>query len=126
MQIYFKKIQCMCFPVSIVKILSTAFLQVTSGPLFLRIGNGFHQIHKLCHFIAKNCVTSLHFKLYHIRFSFSLQSSPEAVTQRCSIKKVFLDILQISQENTCARDSFLIKLQFTSDGCFCISTQIWL
>ena len=31
--------------------------------------------------------------------------------QRCSIKKVFLKILQNSQENTCARVSFLIKLQ---------------
>ena len=35
----------------------------------------------------------------------------EAVVQRCSIKKVFLEILQNSQENTCARVSFLIKLQ---------------
>ena len=38
---------------------------------------------------------------------FSLQ----AVTQRCSIKKVFLKISQYSQENTCAKASFLIKLQ---------------
>ena len=35
----------------------------------------------------------------------------EAVVRRCSIKKVFLDISQNSQEITCARDSFLIKLQ---------------
>ena len=35
----------------------------------------------------------------------------EAVAQRCSVKKVFLEILQNSQENTCARVSFLIKLQ---------------
>ena len=35
----------------------------------------------------------------------------EAVIQRCSVKKVFLRISQISQENTCARVSFLIKLQ---------------
>ena len=35
----------------------------------------------------------------------------EAVAQRCSVKKVFLEISQNSQENTCARDSFLIKLQ---------------
>ena len=34
----------------------------------------------------------------------------EAVVQRCSAKKVFLEILQNSQENTCARVSFLIKL----------------
>ena len=31
--------------------------------------------------------------------------------QRCSIKNVFLKISQISQENTCDRASFLIKLQ---------------
>ena len=35
----------------------------------------------------------------------------EAVVQRCSVKKVFLKFLQNSQENTCARVSFLIKLQ---------------
>ena len=35
----------------------------------------------------------------------------EAVAQRCSVKKVLLEISQNSQENTCARASFLIKLQ---------------
>ena len=35
----------------------------------------------------------------------------EAVVRRCSVKKVFLKFLQNSQENTCARVSFLIKLQ---------------
>ena len=35
----------------------------------------------------------------------------EAVVQMCSVKKVFLEISQNSQENTCARASFLIKLQ---------------
>ena len=34
-----------------------------------------------------------------------------AVVQRCSVKKVFLEISQNSQENTCARVSFLIKFQ---------------
>ena len=29
----------------------------------------------------------------------------------CSVKKVFLEILQNSQESICARDFFLIKLQ---------------
>ena len=32
---------------------------------------------------------------------------PEAVVRRCPVKKVFLEI---SQENTCTRDSFLITL----------------
>ena len=35
---------------------------------------------------------------------FNLWSS-EAVAQRCSVKKVFLKVLQNSQENTCARVS---------------------
>ena len=35
----------------------------------------------------------------------------EAVARRCSVKKVFLEISQNSQESTCARVSFLIKLQ---------------
>ena len=35
----------------------------------------------------------------------------EAVVQRCSVKKMFLEISQNSQENTCAGDSFLVKLQ---------------
>ena len=36
---------------------------------------------------------------------------PEAVVRMCSVKKVFLEISQNSQENTCARVSFLVKLQ---------------
>ena len=36
----------------------------------------------------------------------------EAVVQRCSVKKVFLKISQKSQENICARVSFLIKSSF--------------
>ena len=35
----------------------------------------------------------------------------EAVVQRCSVKEAFLKIWINSQENTCARVSFLIKLQ---------------
>ena len=35
----------------------------------------------------------------------------EAVVQRSSVKKMFLKVSQNSQENTCARVSFLIKLQ---------------
>ena len=35
----------------------------------------------------------------------------EAATKRCSVKKMFLEILQNSQENSCARVSFLKKIQ---------------
>ena len=41
----------------------------------------------------------------------TVSENPEAVVQRCSVKKVFLEISQNSQENTCARVTFLIKLQ---------------
>ena len=41
-------------------------------------------------------------------------SSPEAGAQRCSVKKVFLEISHNSRENTCVRVSFLIKLQALS------------
>ena len=36
---------------------------------------------------------------------------PEAVARRCSVRKVFLEILQNSQENTSPRVTFLIKLE---------------
>ena len=89
-----------------------------------------------------------------LKFAIFLNSSVlEAVTRRCSIKKVFLEISQNSQENTYTRVSFLIKLQDsacnfikkdcgtsflvnfeknfnetfflqnTSSGCFCSFTQ---
>ena len=50
------------------------------------------------------------------------------VVRRCSVKKVFLEISQNSQENTCARDSFLINLQACLFSCnfFCeISKNIF-
>ena len=44
---------------------------------------------------------------------------PEAATRTCSVKKMFLKISQNSQENKCARVSFLIELQTSaSGGCF--------
>ena len=41
----------------------------------------------------------------------------EAVVRRCSVEKVFLESSQNSQENTCARVSFLIKLQARKHLC---------
>ena len=43
--------------------------------------------------------------------SCSTKCSSEAAVQSCSMKEVFLEIYQNSQENTCARVSFFIKLQ---------------
>ena len=40
-----------------------------------------------------------------------MEKLSEAVVQKCSVKKVFLEISQNSQENNCARVSFSIKLQ---------------
>ena len=51
------------------------------------------------------------FKNQSSRVTESVNLITDAVVQRCSVKKVFLKILQNSQENTCARVSFLIKLQ---------------
>ena len=55
------------------------------------------------------------------RYSFFYRKSftklsvlSEAVVQRCSVKKVFLNILQNLRENTCARVSFLIN--FIKEG----------
>ena len=38
------------------------------------------------------------------------KQNTEAVARRCFLKKMFLEILQNSQENNCVRVSFLIKL----------------
>ena len=46
---------------------------------------------------------------------FSITEDEKAVVRRCSIKKVFLKFLQNSQENTCVRVSFLIKLKFNKE-----------
>ena len=40
----------------------------------------------------------------------------EKVSRRCSVKRVLLKILQNSQESTCARVSFSIKLQADRDS----------
>ena len=42
--------------------------------------------------------------------SLIIVNEPEAVAQTCSVKKVFLEISQNSQENTCVKVSLLIKL----------------
>ena len=49
-------------------------------------------------------------KRYFVEKEFSLWFISEAVVRRCSVEKVFLEVSQNLQENTCARVSFLIKL----------------
>ena len=50
------------------------------------------------------------------RTEANVKNLTAAVAQRCSVKKVFLEISQNSQENTSARVSFLIKL-FSCEFC---------
>ena len=45
------------------------------------------------------------------RFSNFCRAAFRNSHQRCSVKNVFLDFSQYSQENTCVRVSFLIKLE---------------
>ena len=52
-----------------------------------------------------------------------IEQLSEAVAQRCSINKVFLEILQNLQENTCASASFLIKLQ--AEACNFVKNRLW-
>ena len=76
------------------------------------------------HFIVR---PSRHHDFYQVKFFLNLEKIliAEAVGQRCSLKKVFLEISQNSQENTCASLFFNkiagLFLQHTSGGCFCNS-----
>ena len=45
-------------------------------------------------------------KIFKNSYHSIILYSSETVVQRCSVKKVFLEISQNSQENTCARVSF--------------------
>ena len=45
-----------------------------------------------------------------IMFGYNI-AAPEAAMRRYSVEKVFLKHLQNSEDNACARASFLIKLQ---------------
>ena len=59
----------------------------------------------------------------------------ETVVRSCSVKKVFLETSQNSEENTCTRDSISIKLKAiehlklflknTSGACFCKSLHLY-
>ena len=53
-----------------------------------------------------------------------LKLDTEAVLWRCSVEKVFLEISKNSQKNTCARLSFLIKLQALAQVFFCEFCEI--
>ena len=44
--------------------------------------------------------------LWRYKYEKKNSVNSEAVVRRCFVKKLLLDSLQNSQENTCARDSF--------------------
>ena len=52
-----------------------------------------------------------------------MQLSEAAAVRRCSVKKMFLNIMQNSQENNCATVCFLIKLQASAKVSFLIELQ---
>ena len=73
--------------------------------------------------ISGNCLSRINF-LYFVSFTYLVimifivvfkMKCQKAATEGVLLKKVFLEISQNSHENTCARDSFLIKLQALSN-----------
>ena len=82
---------------------------VLHKPFFLYTRNSCSQVfHKIA---SHEKIFRKEFILSEIAFSGFKPAKTEAVFQRCSIKKLFSEISQNSQENICARVSFLIKLQ---------------
>ena len=69
--------------------------------------NSAHRFGKNC--LPKNLVKFLQYRIKAWKVG-ALRLRTETVAHRCSLKKVFLEISQNSQENTCGRVSLLIKL----------------
>ena len=66
---------------------------------------------KKLEYLTQKCLSSINFSTDVIQniiqnLDPNKIHGPEAVTRRCSVKKVFLKISQNSQENTCARVFF--------------------
>ena len=96
----------------------TLFLQNTSGRLLLAVLKQlFLQFFiTIWYEFSISKKTNIHqtlkfLILQYFCTSYKYNWSTRNSHRRCSIKKVFLEISQNSQENTCARVSFLIKLQ---------------
>ena len=72
-----------------------------------------NNLHLLGDCFCKVTKMKLFFKLDIQKFTISnrITHNTVAAVRRCSVKKVSLEITQHLQENTCARVSFLIKLQ---------------
>ena len=119
-------LQLGCFPVNLLHIFRTPFLKNTSGGLLLKTHKGKFQYFNfedifnfytfdLLHFCKTGAETTSNasFQFHWGKFSWIkiLIKFLEPTTRGVLQKRMFLEILQNSQENTCARVSFLIKLQ---------------
>ena len=71
--------------------------------------DNYSVLHKQCK-ISNFMASDRKVKGNHL-IDLHLTTSIEAVTRRCFVKEIFLIFLQNSQENTCARISFLKNLQ---------------
>ena len=91
-----------CSLVNLMHIFRTHFPKNTSGGVLLNFAMAEHQVDFSYYFKS-----STRRKGIFSRNILIFRSSH----RRCSVKKVFLEISQNSQENTCARVTFLIKLQ---------------
>ena len=99
-----------CSPVNLPHIFRTPFPKNTSGGSFRSRKIIDSYLSNLCNdfsLLYRNLVTVARKKRYHFLSSFP----SEAVAQRCSVKKLFLEISQNSQENIYVRISFLLKLR---------------
>ena len=79
----------------------TKTFNTKSSPSFL---TKFHLYHVTRKTLQTKVKRFLSFWIFGTEWTFSF-------AQRCSVKKVFLEISQNPQESTCARVSFLIKTQ---------------
>ena len=60
------------------------------------------------------------------QYRFHTGNLTEAAALKCSVEKVFLEIPQNLQENTCTRGSFLRKRQALAQNTFFTEHPLWL
>ena len=89
----------LCFPVNV---FSSEFCKVSKN-------TSFNTEQAASNFAVQFVKIFFCYKPMIVRRKF--EHATEAVAQRCCVKNLFLEISQNSQENTCARVPFLIKLQ---------------
>ena len=70
---------------------------------------------KILYYFYKHDIQQKRLRVY-TKATHCCRCNTEVVTRRCSVKKMFLEISQNSQENIFARVSFLIKLKASADN----------